>query len=214
MNEVEARHEQLRTQVEVTRSDRARGLLMRLDDQGVVPSVREEVASATTDESAAVSAEARIRGVQAELDDIEEELRVPEVLERVRDQIEHCRDLVDRVGAEEDRTELVDIERGYAELQNTRDVPAAEQLSEQALDLQVRLLRRDGSLDVEIFNALRASQERMSSPAQARELVREGERLIATSNWPALPSLNRRLRALLPDDGRGSPNSGIQQERK
>jgi molecular chaperone DnaK len=214
MNEVEARHEQLRTQVEVTRSDRARGLLMRLDDQGVVPSVREEVASATTDESAALSAEARIRGVQAELDDIEEELRVPEVLERVRDQIEHCRDLVDRVGAEEDRTELADIERGYAALQDTPDVPAAELLSDQALDLQVRLLRRDGSLDVEIFNALRASQDRMTSPAQARELVREGERLIATSNWPALPSLNRRLRALMPDDGSGTPNSGIQQERK
>ncbi|WP_033293722.1 Hsp70 family protein [Amycolatopsis jejuensis] len=209
LNELEARHEQVRSQVEGTRSDRARGLLNRLDGQGSVVAVREEVRAGTADEGAAVSAERRMRDVQADLDDIEAELRVPEVMERLRDQIDHCRELVDRVGSEEDRTELAEIERRYAVIAEAHDVEAGERLSERILDLQVLLLRRDGSLDLEVFNALRASRDSMSDPARARELIREGERVIAASNWPALPDVNRRLRRLLPDDNPGQAGGGI-----
>ncbi|WP_037367755.1 Hsp70 family protein [Amycolatopsis orientalis] len=209
LNELEARHEQVRTLVEGTRSDRARGLLHKLDEQGSVAAVREEVRSGSTDEGAAVAAERRMRDVQADLDDIEAELRVPEVLERLRDQLGHCRELVDRVGADEDRAELAEIERRYAAIEESRDVEAGERLSERVLDLQVLLLRRDGSLDLEVFNALRASRDTMTDPARARELIREGEHAIATSNWVALPDVNRRLRRLLPDDRPGQPGGGI-----
>ncbi|GAA1028727.1 MULTISPECIES: Hsp70 family protein [Amycolatopsis] len=209
LNELEARHEQVRSEVVRTRSDRARGLLNRLDEQGSVAAVRDEVRSGGTDEGAAVAAERRMRDVQADLDDIEAELRVPEVLERLRDQIDHCRELVDRVGADEDRTELAEIERRYAAIAESHDTEAGERLSDRALDLQVLLLRRDGSLDLEVFNALRASRDTMSDPARARELIREGEHVVATSNWAALPDVNRRLRRLLPNDRPGQPGGGI-----
>ncbi|MEV4599159.1 Hsp70 family protein [Amycolatopsis sp. NPDC049253] len=214
LNELEARHEQLRSEAETAHSDRARGLLMRLDERGTVAAVREEVTSSATDEGAAVAAEQRMREVQAELDDIEEELRIPDVMARLRDQIEHCRELVQRVGSEEDRTELATIERLYETARDSRDAAAAERVSDRATDLQVVLLRRDGSLDEEIFRALRAAQDRMTEPARARELIREGEHAVNTSNWPALTDVNRRLRALLPPDPRGEPGPGIlRQER-
>ncbi|MET7989741.1 Hsp70 family protein [Amycolatopsis sp. NPDC005232] len=214
LNELEARHEQLRSEAETARSDRARGLLMRLDERGTVAAVRQEVTSSATDEGAAVAAEQRMREVQAELDDIEEELRIPDVMARLRDQIEHCRELVERVGSAEDRTELADIERRYETVRDNRDAAAAERLSDRATDLQVVLLRRDGSLDEEIFNALRASQDRMTEPARARELIREGEHAVNTSNWAALTDVNRRLRALLPPDIQGNADGGIlRQER-
>lgn len=212
LNELEARHEQVRTQVAGTRSDRARGLLNRLDEQGSVAAVRDEVRSGGADEGAAVAAERRMRDVQADLDDIEAELRVPEVLERLRDQIDHCRELIDRAGADEDRAEVAEIERRYAAIAESHDVEAGERLSERVLDLQVLLLRRDGSLDLEVFNALRAARDAMSDPARARELIREGEHAVATSNWTALPDVNRRLRSLLPTDRPGQPGGGILRE--
>ncbi|MFI5610671.1 Hsp70 family protein [Amycolatopsis sp. NPDC051903] len=213
LNELEARHEQLRSEVEVTRSDRARGLLARLDEKGTVAAVRDEVTSSGTDEGMAVSADERMREVQAELDDIEAELRIPEVMARVRDQLEHCRELVDRVGSDEDRTELADLERRYATVRAERDTAAAERLSDRATDLQVILLRRDGSLDLEIFHALREMQGQMSSPAQARELVRQGEQAISAHDWATLPDVNRRLRRLLPADSPDAPGGGILGER-
>ncbi|WIX81928.1 Hsp70 family protein [Amycolatopsis carbonis] len=209
LNELEARHEQLRSEAETAHSDRARGLLMRLDEKGTVGTVRDAVTSSAADDNAAVEADARMREVQAELDDIEEELRIPDVMARLRDQIEHCRELVHRVGSEEDRTELADIERRYETVRDSRDAAAAERLSDRARDLQVLLLRRDGSLDEEIFNALRAAQDRMTDPARARELVREGEHALNTHNWPALTDVNRRLRALLPPNPRGEPGPGV-----
>ncbi|WP_326566095.1 Hsp70 family protein [Amycolatopsis rhabdoformis] len=214
LNELEARHEQLRSEIETTRSDRARGLLARLDEKGTVAAVRAEVTSSTNDEGAAVAADERIRSVQAELDDIEEELRIPDVMARLRDQIEHCRELVESVGSAEDRTELADIERRYETVRDTRDVAAAERLSDRATDLQVLLLRRDGRLDEEIFHALRMSQDRMTDPARARELVREGDHALNSRNWPALNDVNRRLRALLPPDQQGSGFDGIQRGEK
>ncbi|MBB4688422.1 Hsp70 family protein [Amycolatopsis jiangsuensis] len=211
LSELEARHEELRSQVETTRSDRARGLLQRLDDRATVATARDEVTAGRTDEAAATAAEERMRDAQADLDDIEAELRVPEVMERLSDQIEYTRGLVDRVGSEEDRAELADIERRYAAVAQDRDADAGERLSDRLLDLQVVLLRRDGSLDLEVFNALRAMQGQMTDPARARELIREGERMVSASNWAALPDVNRRLRKLLPDQGR-DVRSGVQRK--
>ncbi|MGW4482902.1 Hsp70 family protein [Amycolatopsis sp. NPDC004368] len=213
LNELEARYEQLRAEAETTRSDRARGLLMRLDEKGTVAAVRSEVTSGANDEGAAVAADQRMREVQAELDDIEEELRIPDVMARLRDQIEHCRELVERVGSEEDRTELADIERRYETVRDARDVAAAERLSDRATDLQVLLLRRDGSLDEEIFHALRAAQDRMTDPRRARELVREGENALNARNWTTLNDVNLRLGALLPRDAQGGFDGIQRQER-
>jgi molecular chaperone DnaK len=194
------RRDRLRESVDRAGSNRARELLVRLDEERMLDTASGEVRAARTDKADAAAAEQRIRDVQAELDDVEREVRLPGVLAELDEAIESCQELVGRLGDADDRAELADIERRVEQVRRDHDTAAAEYLLDRAALLNVMLLRRDGTFDVALFYFFQENRSRLSEPARANALIKEGERAVATENWAALPGINQRLRNLWPPE--------------
>lgn len=93
------------------------------------------------------------------------------------------------------------------------DADAAERVSGRALDLEVVLLRRDGSLDVTVFHYFRANADRMSSPNQARVLIDQGEHALMTGDTRTLSEVNQRIRGLLPATMSDPTTGGVRRQR-
>ncbi|MFD1152242.1 Hsp70 family protein [Saccharothrix hoggarensis] len=211
--EVERRAEELRASAERSLSERALARFARLDEERLLAQAASEVSAASGDPGSAASADDKLRTIQAVLDDIESDVRLPRVLADMSEAVEVCRELVDRVGTPDDLVELADLERRAGQARAEEDADAAERVVNRALDLELVLLRRDGSLDVTVFHYFRANEHQMSSPHQARTLIDRGERALMTGDASTLAEVNQRLRALLPATAADPATGGVRRER-
>jgi molecular chaperone DnaK len=202
LSEAETRLSRLRVSVQRSGSKRAAELLAVLDREDTLPTARDEVARAAAgDNGAAAAAEQRLRDLMAELDEIEDEVAVPSQLDELAALLGECREMAGRIGNASDRAELARLERQLDIVRRTRESAAILDLKDQAADLYVSLLQRDGhAFDVAKFYALRSMAARMTSPSRSAQLVAEGENAIAAQRWDLLRGVNERLRRLLPDD--------------
>ncbi|MBP2472711.1 molecular chaperone DnaK [Crossiella equi] len=203
--EAETRLERLRASSGRAGSGQARARLARLREERLPELARDEVRAARGDRGSAAAAGQRLRDIHAVLDEVEQDVRLPAVLAELATETEQCRELVGRLGDARDRAELADIERRSRDA----DVALAEELLERVHDLVVLLLRRDGSLDVVVFQYFKQNQHQLTSRARAQELVREGETAIARGDTAALSGVNQRLRALMPPE-MPDPTGGVQ----
>lgn len=211
--EVRRRADELRGSAERALSERALARFARLDQERMLAQAEDEVRAADGDPAGAAAADERLRAIQAVLDDIEADVKLPRVLADMSEAVEACRVLVDRVGTPDDLVELADVERRAERARAEQDAEAAERVVGRAMDLEVVLLRRDGSLDVTIFHYFRANAGRLTSPDQARTLIDRGERALMTGDRATLAEVNQRLRVLLPATVPDPTTGGVRRQR-
>ncbi|WP_158848835.1 Hsp70 family protein [Saccharothrix deserti] len=211
--EVEQRAADLRGSAERALSERALARFAQLDQERMLGQAADEVRAADGDRAGAAAADQRLRDIQAVLDDIEADVRLPRLLADMSEAVEACRELVDRVGTPDDLVELADLERRAEQARASEDAEAAERVCGRALDLEVVLMRRDGSLDVTVFHYFRANADRMASPDQARVLINRGEHALMTGDAGTLAEVNQRLRVLLPATMPDPTTGGVRRQR-
>ena len=213
LTEVRQRADELRVSAERALSERALARFARLDEERMLAQAEDEVRAADGDPAGAAAADERLRAIQAVLDEVEADVRLPRVLADMSEAVEACRALVDRVGTPDDLVELADLERRAEQARAAQDPEAAGRVVGRAMDLEVVLMRRDGTLDVTIFHYFRANAGRMSSPDQARTLIDRGEHALMTGDTATLSEVNQRLRVLLPATVADPTVGGVRRQR-
>ncbi len=147
----------------------------------------DEVRAAGGDNGVASAADERLRTIQAELDTVESDVRLPALLAELTTALDSCRELVGRLGDADNRSEFAEMERKAELARRGEDTAAIEDLLLHAADMQMVLLKRDGSWDVTIFYYFREHQHELTSPGRAKSLIDEGELAIARSDYASLP---------------------------
>lgn len=208
--EVEERVDRLRESADKSGSTEARHKLEQLEQERMLVLAHDEVRAARSNDGAASAADQRLRDIQSELDDVQNDVRLPVLLADLASQFEYCRELVGRVGDPDDRAELAELERRGETARRDRDAAAVEALIDRAAELQMLMLRRDGTLAISVFYYFRTNEHELVSPAKARALIIEGEQAIANGRHELLDGVNQRLRALLPKDAAGPTLGGVQ----
>ena len=195
----EERLETLRLEVMTGESAEALRRLEKLDEEGTLTTLREQVRAATVDAGAAATAGDRIRDLEAELDHIEDAVRLPQLEQELRGQLEQAATLVDQYGTAADRKELAEMQR------RTQDA-AAEQNSatmrvqvDRATMFLVELERRSPDWPVKLYFGLVAA---LQGVREADPLIREGKQAIAAGDRLHLEAVNQRLLRLLPPEAR------------
>lgn len=213
LSEVQERVARLRSSAESTGSERAREVLDQIDDERRIGLVGGEVRAANDDDGSAAAADQQLREIQSMLDDAEEATQLPAKLAELSAAIREAREVVGRGGDAEDRAELAEIERRANALREEPDLALIDELIERIMELEVVIMRRDGSLDVSTFYYFRDNVQRLTDPAKARSLIREGEDAVARQDWRSLPAINQRLRRLMPKDLPDPGSGGVTSHR-
>ncbi|MDQ3402536.1 MAG: Hsp70 family protein [Actinomycetota bacterium] len=209
--DVERRWERLRESADRSGSSQARARFARMEEERLLMLAHDEVRAAGGDNGVASAADERLRTIQAELDTVESDVRLPALLAELTTALDSCRELVGRLGDADNRAEFAEMERKAELARRSEDTAAIEDLLLHAADMQMVLLKRDGSWDVTIFYYFREHQHELTSPGRAKSLIDEGELAIARSDYASLPGVNQRLRMLLPSS-LPDPTGGIQRQ--
>ncbi|MCK2242970.1 MULTISPECIES: Hsp70 family protein [unclassified Crossiella] len=207
--EVETRLAELRADADRAGSSAARTRLTELEQGRQLEQARCEVRAAHTSAGSAAAADQKLREIQAVLDEVETDVRLPALLAELTTAISALREMVRQLGDAEDRAELAEIERRAEIARRDGDPGAVEELLSRLGDLEILLLRRDGTLDIQVFHYFRQNAHQLTSRTRARELIREGEQAIARNDLGALPGVNQRLRGLMPAT-MSDPRGGVQ----
>ncbi|WNV85579.1 Hsp70 family protein [Umezawaea sp. Da 62-37] len=208
--EVEERVELLRESAERSGSKEAEGRLRTLEQERMLELAHDEVRAARSNDGAAAAADQRLRDIQSELDDVQSDVRLPVLLAELASQVEHCRELVGRLGEPGESRELAELERRGEVARGDRDAAAVESLIDRVTDLQMLMLKRDGTLEISVFHYFRTHERELAPASKARALIAEGEQAIANGLHHQLAGVNQRLRALLPRDAQARSLGGVQ----
>lgn len=196
--DVEQRLPQVRGSVDKAGSPTASERMSTVESSGILGQARGHVAAAEDNPGEAAAGAELLRELQAELDKVEKELRLPALRDEFNDVADECRGLLGRFGTAEDRAELANLEERMRRAIADANEREAQQTLERLRDLGVDLLRKDDDWPEMVFEAMRSMSDKCTDRAHARELVREGERAVATRDRRALAGVNERLRRLLP----------------
>ncbi|WP_432888970.1 hypothetical protein ACQPYH_09050 [Kribbella sp. CA-245084] len=176
--------------------------LRRLEAEGTLPVVREQVRAAATDAGAAATAEDRLRDFQAELDDIDELAELPRRTRELLDLLAEAGEIVQQAGAVRDEQELTALREEAQQAIDERDLTAIESVTERVAVLMARLHRRQPGWYQDAFWTIVQQPGLLPATSEADRLVREGRDAINQRDQRTLEHVVQQLIRLLPRDER------------
>ncbi|PZS33938.1 MAG: 2-alkenal reductase [Pseudonocardiales bacterium] len=206
LTQVEKRYERLRQSAGASGSPTAQELIRKLDDEDLLPTVRELVVAADVDAAAASTAEQRLRDAEAQLDAVERAGQIPGLIRDLEVALDDCEEHVTASGNADDRVALAEMRRRARTAMDQQDEKAIQKLLEQAGDLIHRFVRRREDYDLQLFYLLVSMRDDMEPAARVDALIREGEQAIADDNRYELSGVCERLRRCIP---RGKELGGL-----
>ncbi|MGH4023072.1 MAG: Hsp70 family protein [Pseudonocardiaceae bacterium] len=195
---------ELRRKADAVVAPEARNRLAAINADRAIEEIDKLVNQAQVDRDAVASCEGRLQDLAAALDHVEDALRIPELLEEIEAQRDSASRLVAAHGTDADRQELAECEREIDRARRDNDVTALRRHSDTLEVIKARLLRKAGEFEPALFRGLRNGRSTMTSPAQADQLIQQGERALGRGDHAALAAINNQLSKLMPaqaDDG-------------
>jgi molecular chaperone DnaK len=188
-------------------SAEAQRLIAKLEAEGTLTVVRDQVRVAVVEAGAAATAEDRLRDLQADLDDIADAIQLPDLAQEAANLLVEAGQLVDRMGTQADRQELALLRTKVDEAVASKH-PAAVRVVLERINIFIgELERRDPNFPVRLFYSM---QHWLPASGQASALFRRGERAIAAGDRRELQATLRELVELLPEDDRGKVEHGLE----
>ncbi|RZT28048.1 molecular chaperone DnaK [Kribbella sp. VKM Ac-2569] len=176
--------------------------LRRLEAEGTLPTVREQVRASATDAGAAATAEDRLRDFQAELDDIDDLAALPRRTRGLLDLLAEAGELVQQAGAVRDEQELTALREAAQQAIDDRDLKAIDAATERTEIFMARLYRRQPGWYEAVYWEVVRSPGMLPPTAEADRLVAEGRDAINRRDERSLEHVVQQMIRLLPRDER------------
>ncbi|TCC27377.1 Hsp70 family protein [Kribbella speibonae] len=197
--EAEDRYDVLRQSADLPDVDER---LRRLEAEGTLPTVREQVRASATDAGAAATAEDRLRDFQAELDDIDDLAALPRRTRQLLDLLAEAGELVQQSGAVRDEQELTALREAAQQAIDDRDLKAMDAATERTEIFMARLYRRQPGWYEAVYWEVVRSPGMLPPTAEADRLVAEGRDAINRRDQRAVEQVVQQMIRLLPRDER------------
>ncbi|TCC35760.1 Hsp70 family protein [Kribbella speibonae] len=197
--EAEDRYDVLRQSADLPDVDER---LRRLEAEGTLPTVREQVRASATDAGAAATAEDRLRDFQAELDDIDDLAALPRRTRQLLDLLAEAAELVQQSGAVRDEQELTALREAAQQAIDDRDLKAMDAATERTEIFMARLYRRQPGWYEAVYWEVVRSPGMLPPTAEADRLVAEGRDAINRRDQRAVEQVVQQMIRLLPRDER------------
>jgi molecular chaperone DnaK len=195
--EAENRFEDLQRSAELPDVD---DRLRRLEAEGTLPTVREQVRASATDAGAAATAEDRLRDFQAELDDIDDLAELPRRTRELLDMLAEAAEMVQQAGAVRDEQELTALREQAQHAIDDRDLNAIDSVTERTVIFMARLHRRQPGWYEDAYWSVVQQPGLLPPTAEADRLVREGREAINKRDQRTLEHVVQQMIRLLPRD--------------
>lgn len=197
--EAEDRYDVLRQSADLPDVDER---LRRLEAEGTLPTVREQVRASATDAGAAATAEDRLRDFQAELDDIDDLAALPRRTRQLLDLLAEAAELVQQSGAVRDEQELTALREAAQQAIDDRDLKAMDAATERTEIFMARLYRRQPGWYEAVYWEVVRSPGMLPPTAEADRLVADGRDAINRRDQRAVEQVVQQMIRLLPRDER------------
>ncbi|TCC34751.1 Hsp70 family protein [Kribbella sindirgiensis] len=197
--EAEDRYDVLRQSADLPDVDER---LRRLEAEGTLPTVREQVRASATDAGAAATAEDRLRDFQAELDDIDDLAALPRRTRQLLDLLAEAGELVQQSGAVRDEQELTALREAAQQAIDDRDLKAMDAATERTEIFMARLYRRQPGWYEAVYWEVVRSPGMLPPTAESDRLVAEGRDAINRRDQRAVEHVVQQMIRMLPRDER------------
>ncbi|MBM7788354.1 Hsp70 family protein [Tenggerimyces flavus] len=174
--------------------------LAKLEAEGTLTTVREQVRAASTDAGAAATAEDRLRDLHAQLDDVGDAAKLPPLVRQLLELLDEASALAARTNAARDDQELAQLREQAQRAIDEQDLRAVQVQIERTTAFLVRLESRQPGWPSRLFYGITEQPGLLPPTREADDLVREGNQAISAGDERALERVNQRLVRLIPQD--------------
>jgi molecular chaperone DnaK len=192
------RLDKIRKQADETGDETAQDVLDRVDRERMVHEVEGSLAAASADPDARQKAQNRLGDLRVALDEAEDAVEWPVLVKEAEESVSQSKAIAREHGNSGDTRALERLEAEVRRAIETHDADILRKRVDEMWQFGLRIIDREGILQVLIFRDLCEKKGQMSDQVMADQLVAEGQRAMSRNDDGSLRSVNQQLRALLP----------------
>ncbi len=194
------RFSEVKSKAKATGGETAERLVDQVESSAIAQDVKESLAAAKADPTAALQAEKRLLELKLKLDEATDALEWPALVAESRDWLGYLEKVADQHGNIQQKQKADDLATEVNEIIRDHKPDRLRKKIEQLARLYYEIVMAQDGWWVQQFQKMEKQEETMSDQAKAGRLLGQGRDCLAKNNATGLQHVVRQLWDLLPDE--------------
>jgi molecular chaperone DnaK len=199
------RFREVKSKAAATGGETAERLVEEVEASPLAQDVKESLAAAKADPTAALQGEKRLLELKLKLDEAADALEWPALVAESRDCLVWLREVVDRYGNSQQKQKADELAAEVEEIIRDHKPDRLRKKKDQVISLAFQIEMAQPGWWVSEFQRLEKMQDKMTDQARANRLFAQGRDCIAKNNFAGLQNIVRQLWDLLPPGDDAGP---------
>jgi molecular chaperone DnaK len=188
-----------------TGGETAERLVAEVEASPLAQEVKEILAAAKADPTAALQGERRLLELKLKLDEATDALKWPSLVAESRDWLDYLKNVADQHGNNQQKQKAETLAAEVQEIIRERKTDRIQKRIDQIARLYYEIVMAQPGWWIDRFQHLEKQQQKMTDQNRAARLFDQGRECIAKNNYTGLQNVVRQLWDLLPEGDDGGP---------
>lgn len=188
-----------------TGGETAERLVAEVEASPLAQEVKEILAAAKADPTAALQGERRLLELKLKLDEATDALKWPSLVTESRDWLDYLKNVADQHGNNQQKQKAETLAAEVQEIIRERKTDRIQKRIDQIARLYYEIVMAQPGWWIDRFQHLEKQQQKMTDQNRAARLFDQGRECIAKNNYTGLQNVVRQLWDLLPEGDDGGP---------